>query len=126
MLIAFCIFRRKQIGVLAANKWKNSPKFNSPEAKAELDAFAEQIEQDCGIKEISFGKEGIKKHIKTFFNEQRRYKKRKSPTCDQVIKLLFYDQDTLTMSASCTFLTYIPGVNLLELPFILITQCTCN
>lgn len=63
---------------MAANKWKNSPKFNSPEAKAELDAFAEQIKGDCGIPEIHFGKEGIKKHVQMFFNEQRRYKKRRT------------------------------------------------
>ncbi|XP_048576886.1 uncharacterized protein LOC116617942 [Nematostella vectensis] len=80
--------KRKKIGVLAANKWTEFPKFNSPEAKAELDAFAENIEKECGIKEINFGKEGIKKHIQSFCNEQRRYnKKRKRPSYDDDYKI---------------------------------------
>jgi hypothetical protein len=80
--------RRKRIGVLASNKWKVSlPRFNSPELKAELEQFADDIENECGIPEINFGKEGIVKHVKSFFNEQRRYKKRKSPPLE-VINLL--------------------------------------
>ena len=51
------------------------PKFNSPESKAELKAFAEQITQECCIPEINFTEEGIAQHIKTFFTEQRRYRK---------------------------------------------------
>ncbi|EDO40628.1 predicted protein [Nematostella vectensis] len=86
--------KRKKIGVLAANKWTEFPKFNSPEAKAELDAFAENIEKECGIKEINFGKEGIKKHIQSFCNEQRRYnKKRKRPSYDDDYKESSVDLD---------------------------------
>lgn len=68
------------MGLLAASKWKDKlPKFNTPNAKAELDAFAAEITPECGIPEINFTKEGISKHIKSFFNEQRRYRKIKKP-----------------------------------------------
>lgn len=56
--------KRKKIGLLAASKWKDElPKFNTPNAKAELDAFAAEITPECGIPEINFAKEGISKHI---------------------------------------------------------------
>ncbi|CAH3013848.1 unnamed protein product [Porites evermanni] len=63
--------KRKKIGLLATKKWDDKlPKFNSPESKAELKAFAEQITQECGIPEINFTEEGIAQHIKTFFSEE--------------------------------------------------------
>ena len=71
------------------NRWgKTYPKFNSPEAKAELTAFAAEIGPECGIPEINFTEEGIAKHVQTFFNEQRRYRKNKKPT-DKVCVSLF-------------------------------------
>ena len=77
--------RRKKIGLLATKKWGDElPKFNSPESKAELKAIAEQITQECGIPEINFTEEGIAQHIKTFFNEQRRYQKSKKPALNRV------------------------------------------
>ena len=77
--------RRKTVGLLATKKWGDElPKFNSPESKAELKAFAEQITQECGIPEINFSEEGIAQHIKTFFNEQRRYRKSKNPALNRV------------------------------------------
>lgn len=75
-----CIFyfRRKQVGVLACEHWNNTyPKFNTPVRKAELAKFAESIVKKCAVPAAGFDKEGIAKHIQDFFNEQRRYKKRK-------------------------------------------------
>ena len=85
--------RRKKIGLLATKKWGNKlPKFNSPESKAELKAFAEQIIQECGIPEINFTEEGIAQHITTFFNEQRRYRKSKNPALNRVcVSIKFYN-----------------------------------
>ena len=55
--------RRKKVGLLATKKWGDElPKFNSPESKAELKAFAVQITQECGIPEINFSEEGIAQH----------------------------------------------------------------
>ena len=77
--------RRKKIGLLATKKWGDKlPKFNSPESKAELKAFAEQITQECGIPEINFTEEGIAQHIRTFFSEQRGYRKSKNPALNTV------------------------------------------
>ncbi|KAK2560211.1 hypothetical protein P5673_017191 [Acropora cervicornis] len=76
----FYLSKRKKIGLLAASRWKDElPKFNTPSAKVELDAFAAEITPECGIPEINFAKEGISKHIQSFFNEQRRYRKIKKP-----------------------------------------------
>ena len=63
--------------MLASAHWKNTPKFNTPEKKLELAKFAEKIEKECAAPAVGFNKEGISKHIQDFFNEQRRYKKRK-------------------------------------------------
>ena len=69
--------RRKRVGTLATLKWGNNlPKFNNPERKAELKAFA----QECSIPEISFNEKGIANHIQTFYSEQRRYRKNKKPS----------------------------------------------
>ena len=85
--------RRKKIGLLATKKWGDElPKFNSPESKAELKAFAEQSTQECGIPEINFTEEGIAQHIKTFFNEQRQYRKSKKPALNRVcVSIKFYN-----------------------------------
>ena len=70
--------RRKQVGVLACEHWGNQyPKFNTPERKAALAKFAEQIAPECAVPAAGFNKDGIAKHIQDFFSEQRRYKKRK-------------------------------------------------
>ena len=77
------LYRRKKIGVLATSKWGNDcPKFNTPETKSELKEFAAEIASECAIPEINFNEEGIADHVKTFFSEQRRYKKNKSPSCN--------------------------------------------
>jgi len=85
--------RRKKIGLLATKKWGDElPKFNSPESKAELKAFAEEITQECGIPEINFTEDGISKHIQTFYNEQRRYRKTKKPALNRVcVSINFYN-----------------------------------
>ena len=85
--------RRKEIGLLATKNWDHKlPKFNSPESKAELKEFAEQISQECGIPEINFTEEGIAQHIKSFFNEQRRYWKSKNPALNRVcVSVKFYN-----------------------------------
>ena len=85
--------RRKKIGLLATKKWGDKlPKFNSPESKAELKEFAEQISPECGIPEINFTEEGIAQHIKTFFTEQRRYRKSKNPALNRVcVSIKFYN-----------------------------------
>lgn len=58
--------------------WDNQyPKFNTPERKSELAKFAETIAKECAVPAVGFNKDGIEKHIKDFFSEQRRYKKRK-------------------------------------------------
>ena len=59
-------------------KWKSFPKFNTPEKKAELNEFAAEIAPECAIHQINFNEEGISKHIQDFFNEQRRYKKKRN------------------------------------------------
>lgn len=62
--------------------------------KVQLKEFAEEIAPECGIPEISFGVEGIAKHIQSFFNEQRRYGKRlakkRGPVCEKNMHLLIY------------------------------------
>jgi len=47
------------------------PKFNSPESKAELKMFPEEITSECSIPEINFTEEGNPKHRQTFYSEQR-------------------------------------------------------
>ena len=84
MIMTF-VSRRKRIGTLATKKWgDNLPKFNSPESKAELEAFAKEITPECSIPEINFNEEGIARHIQTFYSEQRRYRKNKKPSSPQV------------------------------------------
>ena len=66
--------RRKRFGVLACEHWDNQyPKFNTPERKAALAKFAEQIAPGFAVPAAGFNKDGIAKHIQDFFNEQRRY-----------------------------------------------------
>lgn len=63
--------RCKQLGVLACEHWANQyPKFNTPERKAALAKFAEQIAPECAVPAAGFNKDGIAKHIQDFFNEQ--------------------------------------------------------
>ena len=78
MIFPFC-FRRKKVGVLAADRWKGikSPKFNTPQMEAELANFAKEIEAQCSMPEVGFNADGIMKHVQSFFNEQRRYRNRK-------------------------------------------------
>ena len=93
--------RGKKIGLLATKKWGDKlPKFNSPELKA-LD---EQITQECGIPEIDFTEEGISQHIKTFFIEQRRYRKSKNPALNRVFEMkLSYCLIILQRSYLCLY-----------------------
>ena len=51
------------------------PNFRLAEEKAKLDQLAASLEEECSIPEISFGFEGIKKHIQSVFNERRRSRK---------------------------------------------------
>ena len=81
------LYWRKKIGILATSKWGNScPKFNSPKAKTDLNEFCAKIALECAIPEINFNEEGIANHVETFFSEQRRYKKNKSPTTKVCVK----------------------------------------
>ena len=64
--------------MLAATKWKGIPKFNSPTMKAELVKFAAEVAPQCAMPEVGFNEEGIMKHVQSYFNEQRRYKRHKS------------------------------------------------
>ena len=83
------LYRRKKIGILATSKWGSScPKFNSPELKTELKEFCTEIASECAIPEINFNEEGIANHVKTFFSEQRRYKKNKSPSTKVCVTFL--------------------------------------
>ena len=67
------------MGLLAASRWKDElPKFNTPSAKAELDAFAAEITPECGIPEINFAKEGISKHIQSFLKNRDGIERLKS------------------------------------------------
>ena len=70
--------RRKKVGLLATQKWRagNFPKFNTTEMKTQLKTFASDIEAECSIPEIGFTSDAICQHIRDYFNEQRRYKKR--------------------------------------------------
>lgn len=75
--MVFILFRRKNIGVKAVENWKGQyPKFNTPERKMELKKFAENNVKEFGMPEVGFSEEGIMKHVQSFFNEQRRYRKR--------------------------------------------------
>lgn len=65
------------MGDLASKTWKNSPKFNSPEARNELEQFAEEVYEECSMPEVGFDMKGIIQHVRDF-NEQRRHKKRVS------------------------------------------------
>ena len=51
-----------------------------------MNEFAAEIAPECAIDQINFNEEGISKHIQDFFNEQRRYKKKK---CNPVSLLGF-------------------------------------
>ena len=74
--------------MLALVHWNNAnPKFNAPKKKVELTKFAEEIEQECAAPALGFNKDGITKHIQDFFNEQRRYKRRKL-VCNSMFVLL--------------------------------------
>lgn len=66
---SFYTNRRKKIGILATNRWTNEiPKFNTPQAKSGLKAFAAEIVLECGMPEINFAEEGITKYVQTFSN----------------------------------------------------------
>ena len=74
--------------MLASAHWNNTyPKFNTPKKKVELARFAEDIEKECAVPALGFNKDGIAKHIQDFFNEQRRYKRRKL-VCNRMFVLL--------------------------------------
>lgn len=64
----FKFFRRKRVGYLVAMKWRN-PKFNSPEARNELQKFAEEIFDECSMPQVGFDLKGIVQHVRDFFNE---------------------------------------------------------
>jgi len=88
LILKYLLFRRKKVGTLAAEHWKGTlPKFNTPERKAELLSFAKQIASECAMPDIAFTEEGIAKHIQTFFNEQRRYKIKKSRVMPSVMSM---------------------------------------
>ena len=58
--------------------------------KAELHEFAVQIAPRCEMAEIGFNVDAIMEHVKSYFNEQRRYEKRGSkvfPSNDTIIVL---------------------------------------
>ena len=69
------LLRRNKVGVLASRRWPEMPKFNNPLKKAELEDFSAEIAGECGMDDIGFSREGIKQHVRQFFNEQRRSKK---------------------------------------------------
>ena len=65
--------------MLASTRWKGVvPKFNNPKAEAELASFTSEITPQCGMPEVGFNEEGIIKHVQSYFNEQRRYRRNKS------------------------------------------------
>jgi len=89
--VIICNFRRKQVGALASAHWKNKiPKFNTPQMKAELSSFADEILSQCEMPEVGFSKEGIMEHIKSYFNEQRRYNRSKTKHVVKVSPSPFY------------------------------------
>ena len=74
--------------MLASAHWNNTyPKFNTPKKRVELTKFAEEIEKECAVPVLGFNKDGIAKHIQDFFNEQRRYKRRKL-VCNSIFVLV--------------------------------------
>ena len=76
--------------MLASAHWNDTyPKFNTPEKKVELTKFSEKIAKECAVPAAGFNKEGIAKHIQDFFNEQRRYHKKRKWVCDMYILLNF-------------------------------------
>ncbi|CAH3194031.1 unnamed protein product, partial [Porites evermanni] len=70
--------KRGRIQRAAVQMWPGNdfPNFRLAEEKAKLDQLAASLEEECSIPEISFGFEGIKKHIQSVFNERRRSRKR--------------------------------------------------
>ena len=46
--------------------------------KAELVGFAAEVAPQCAMPEVGFNEEGIMKHVQSYFNEQRRYRRHKS------------------------------------------------
>lgn len=86
-VIYFCCFdRRGRIQRAAVQQWPGNdfPNFRLAEEKAKLDELAASLEEECSIPEISFGIEGIKKHIQSVFNERRRSRKREGIDYDLV------------------------------------------
>lgn len=64
--------------MLATEHWQHKfPKFNTPEKKSELEAFAKKISDECSLPGARFFTDGIAQHIKAFFSEQRRFHKNK-------------------------------------------------
>ena len=66
------------------------PNFRLAEEKAKLDQLATSLEEECSIPEISFGFEGIKRHIQSVFNERRRSRKRERIDYDLVDSYIKY------------------------------------
>ena len=66
------------------------PNFRLAEEKAKLDQLVASLEEECSIPEISFGFEGIKKHIQSVFNERRRSRKRERIDYDLVGSYIKY------------------------------------
>ena len=92
-MLSTTLYRRKKIGLLATQRWGESlPKFKSPDTKQQLTEFASRITPECGIPELNFNADGIARHIKNFFTEQRRYRKIKTTSC-KVCFLLARDFD---------------------------------
>ena len=64
------------MGVLATERWgPKFPRFNTPEMRAKLQNFTEEIAPACKVPEVGFNEEGILKHVQDYCNEQRRYRK---------------------------------------------------
>jgi len=60
--------------------WQQANGVTAARNPTELKEFCAEIASECAIPEINFNKDSIANHVKTFFSEQRRYKKNKSPS----------------------------------------------
>ena len=91
-LFLFGFDRRGRIQRAAVQMWPGNdfPNFRLAEEKAKLDQLAASLEEECSIPEISFGFEGIKKHIQSVFNERRRSRKRERIDYDLVGSYIKY------------------------------------
>ena len=74
--------------MLATEHWQHKfPKFNTPEKKSELEAFA-KISDECSLPGARFFTDGIAQHIKAFFSEQRRFHKNKKKVPHQAVDIV--------------------------------------